>query len=180
MRLTGILIMAVSLTGTGFVLAERGKKRLSLLIQLRQMIYYLKSQILYSNATLPEAVCEVGNHFRISKEGEADDWEPALFFLNIRKALEKKENLPFSDIWYAETERIPPGIPLTPRDRKNLGALGKELGYADRDMQERALLFFLEQLDEAMEGAKAEAESTGKLYRTLGVAAGMFWFILLI
>ena len=77
-------------------------------------------------------------------------------------------------------ERIPSEVSLTKSDRQNLGALGGNLGYADRNMQERTLLFYLEQLDETTERVKAEAESLGKLYRTLGVAAGMFWFVLLV
>ena len=94
MRLMGILFMAVSLSGVGFIWAERGKERLALLLQLRQMVHYLKSQILYSNAALPEAVLEVGNHFR-TLDGESD-WEPALFFLNVSKGLKENRNRTFS------------------------------------------------------------------------------------
>lgn len=180
MRLVGILIMAASLTGVGFVLAERGKERLAFLLRLRHMVYYLKSQILYSNATLPEAVFEVGIHFRTSEKGWENGWEPASFFLNVSKKLDEKGNQPFSDIWQAEVNKIPSEVSLTKSDRQNLGELGRNLGYADRNMQERTLLFYLEQLDETTERVKAEAESLGKLYRTLGVAAGMFWFVLLI
>ncbi len=180
MRLMGIILMTISLIGCGFVFAEKGKKRLAILIQLRQMIHYLKSQILYSNATLPEAVVEVGNHFTDSKREEEIGWEPAFFFLNVGNMLSERGNRTFSEIWQEEAKRVPTEVPLTKSDREHLGALGKNLGYVDRSMQERTLLFYLEQLDETMERVKAEAESIGKLYRTLGVAAGMFWFILLI
>ncbi len=180
MRVMGIVIMAVSLIGGGFAFAEKGKKRLVILVQMRQMIHYLKSQILYSHATLPEAVIEVGNHFKDSKRERETGWEPALFFLDVGRVLAERGNRTFSGIWQAEAKQIPPEVPLTKSDREHLGALGKNLGYADRSMQERSLLFYLEQLDETMEQVKAEAESLGKLYRTLGVAAGMFWFILLI
>ena len=178
MRLMGILLMAVSLFGVGTLLAERGKERLLLLIELRQMIYYLKSQMLYSNAPLPEAVWEVGNHFR-SAEPE-NEWDPSYFFLNVGKRLGAKGSRTFSEVWKEEVATIPSDVPLTKSDRQNLSALGGKLGYADRSMQERTLLFYLEQLDETTERVKAEAESLGKLYRTLGVAAGMFWFVLLV
>ncbi|MBQ5698576.1 MAG: hypothetical protein IIV75_02720, partial [Lachnospiraceae bacterium] len=87
MRLMGIVLMTVSLIGAGFVVAERGNMRLAILIQLRQMIHYLKSQILYSNATLPEAVMEVGNHFLDPKKEYGKGWEPASFFLNVGNML---------------------------------------------------------------------------------------------
>ena len=64
MRLLGIILMALSLTGGGFVCAEHRKERVKILMQLRQMIQYFKSQILYFNATLPEAVLEVGERFK--------------------------------------------------------------------------------------------------------------------
>ncbi|MBR6614728.1 MAG: stage III sporulation protein AB [Lachnospiraceae bacterium] len=180
MRFVGILIMAVSIAGGGFLLAERGKKRLELLLKMRRMIHYLKSQILYSNAPLPEAVWEVGCRFDCSGEEKKGKWEPASLFLNVRKQLDENKNQTFSDVWKSETGMIPLEVPLTQGDRHNLGELGSNLGYADRKMQERTILFYLEQLDETIEMGKAEAESLGKLYRTLGVAAGMFWFVLLI
>ena len=180
MRLLGIMLMTVSLIGAGFVVAERGNMRLAILIQLRQMIYYLKSQIMYSNAALPEAVIEVGNHFTDSEWEHVMRWKPAGFFLNIGNMLSERGDQTFTDVWLAEVKRIPAEIPLTKNDRENLGALGNNLGYADRNMQERTFLFYLEQLDETIGRVKAETESLGKLYRTLGTAAGMFWFILLI
>ena len=180
MRLIGIMIMAISLIGSGFVLGERGKERLAILVQLKLMVHYLKSQILYSNATLPEAVFEVGSHFKALIKEEKDDWGPALFFLNVGNILNEKRDQTFSDIWYEETGRIPASVPLTRMDRESLGSLGRNLGYADRDMQERTILFYLEQLDENIERVKEEADNLGKLYRTLGMAAGMFWVVLLI
>ncbi len=180
MRLIGIVLMTVSLIGAGFWVAERGNMRLAILVQLRQMIHYLKSQVLYSNATLPEAVIEVGNHFPDSEWEHTVRWKPACFFLNVGNVLSERGDQTFTDVWLAEVKRIPEEVPLTKNDRENLGAFGNNLGYADRNMQERTFLFYLEQMDETIGRVRAEAESLGKLYRTLGTAAGMFWFILLI
>lgn len=180
MRLAGIILMTVSLIGAGFVFAEKGKMRLAILMQLRQMIHYLKSQILYSNATLPEAVTEVGSHFSDPDRENDIGWKPDCFFLNVGNTLSERSDLTFSDVWSAEIKRIPADVPLTKNDCENLEALGKNLGYADRNMQERTLLFYLDQLDETIDRVRADAERLGKLYRTLSVAAGMFWFILLI
>lgn len=107
-------------------------------------------------------------------------WKPACFFLNVGTVFVERGDQTFTDVWLAEVKRIPEEVPLTKNDRENLGALGNNLGYADRNMQERTFLFYLEQLDETIGRVKAETESLGKLYRTLGTAAGMFWFILLI
>ena len=151
-----------------------------MLVQLRQMIHYLKSQILYSNATLPEAVDEVGIQFENQGNDREQGWRPSSFFQDVSQLLEEQGNRPFSEVWRLAAERIPPGVSLTKRDRENLRSLGGKLGYTDRNMQERTLLFYLEQLDETTSNVKEEVEILGKLYRTLGVAAGVFWFVLFI
>ena len=164
MRLIGIVLMTVSLIGAGFLFAERGTIRFAILVQLRQMIHYLKSQILYPDSEWEHVM----------------RWKPACFFLNVGTVFVERGDQTFTDVWLAEVKRIPAEVPLTKNDRENLGAFGNNLGYADRNMQERTFLFYLEQLDETIGRVKAETESLGKLYRTLGTAAGMFWFILLI
>ena len=58
-------------------------------------------------------------------------------------------------------------------------ALGENLGYADRDMQERTLLFYLEQTDDSIRFLKKEMETRTKLYRCLGMAAGLFLMVVM-
>ena len=64
-------------------------------------------------------------------------------------------------------------------DRQALVALGENLGYADREMQERTLLFYLEQTDDSIRYLKKELEGRMKLYRSLGMAAGLFLLVVL-
>lgn len=180
MRLLGIFLMSSALTGVGFVFAERRKERFRILEQLRQMIQYLKSQILYSNATLPEAVFEVGERFKNLEKEKKLNWGTETFFEDILRLMEENESQPFSEIWQAAAERIPSGVSLTKGDRENLSALGGKLGYADRNMQECTFHFYQELLDETIKSAKEEVEKMGKLYRTMGVAAGVLWFVLFI
>ncbi len=178
MRIAGILLMAAAAVAAGFFAAERARNRLEILQIFRQMVYHLKSQIMYSNATLPEALCEVGTRFADDRTGI---WkEPGTFLARVGTALTEKRNLIFSEVWNTEVGRIAADVPLGKADRQNLLSLGDNLGYADRSMQERTLLFYLEQTDESIGGLKQEIESLGKLYRTLGVAAGMFLVIILI
>ncbi len=178
MRFVGILLMGASAIGVGFWLAECVKERLDILLLFRQAVYHLKNRILYANATLPEAIWEVGDRF--SHERHGIQREPGEFLLRVAEKLEKNRNAVFSEVWKAEVQGIPKTVPLNHEDLENLAALGENLGYADREMQERTLLFYLEQTDEAIARLKCEVEQLGKLYRTLGVAAGMFLVIFLI
>lgn len=175
MRYIGILIMAGAAIGGGFFAAACLKERLEVLLLFRQMIYHLKGRILYTNATLPEALSEVGTRFSEEREGTLK--EPGELFKRISERLEKEENLPFSEIWKEEIKKLPDQVPMDKADRQNLSALGENLGYADRDMQERTLLFYLEQTDDSIAFLKREIETRTKLYRSLGMAAGLFLMV---
>ena len=178
MRYVGILIMAAAAIGAGFMAADRWKERLEVLQRFRQMIYYLKGQILYANATLPEALAEVGERFLTGHESD-DEYlqEPGKFFMRVCERMEHADGVPFSEIWQEEVDKLPDHFPLGAADRENLAAVGKNLGYADSAMQERTLLFYLEQTDDSIEYLKKELENRTKLYRSLGMAAGLFIMI---
>lgn len=177
MRYVGILIMAGAVIAGGFLAAEQWKEKLSVLLLFRQMIYHLKGQILYSNATLPEALFEVGTRFSDERQGVF--LEPGNFFLQVSKRMKEEGETPFFTIWKEEVGKLPKDFPMDRRDRQNLTALGENLGYADRGMQERTLLFYLEQTDDSIAFLKKETESRTKLYRCLGMAAGLFLIVVM-
>ena len=156
---------------------SRWKEKLELLLLFRQMMFYLKGQILYANATLPEAFREVGGRYAEGRSGFLK--EPGAFFLRVAERLEEQGDVPFPVIWKEEAERFPPGFPLEAGDHKNLLALGENLGYAHKDMQERTLLFYLEETDGSIGFLKREMESRTKLYRCLGMAAGLFLMVVM-
>ena len=63
-------------------------------------------------------------------------------------------------------------------DLQALRSLAENLGYADKKTQERTILFYLEQADDSLAFLKKEMESRTKLYRSLGMAAGLFILVL--
>ena len=69
---------------------------------------------------------------------------------------------------------------LTGADRERLKTLGEVLGYLDREMQLAAIDLYLEQLDCGIAEALEDRGSKERLYRSLGVAGGIFLVILLI
>lgn len=180
MRYLGILIMAAAAIAAGFMAADRWKEQLEILQRFRQMIYHLKGQILYANATLPEALAEVGERFQAGHENNEEYLqEPGKLFIRVCKRMEQDDGAAFSDIWQEEIAKLPDDFPMRSSDREKLAAVGKNLGYADSAMQERTLLFYLEQTDDSIEYLKKELENRTKLYRSLGMAAGLFIMIVL-
>ena len=106
MKYIGILMMAGALAAGGFWAADQWKEKLELLLLFRQMMFYLKGQILYANATLPEAFREVGGRYAEGRSGFLK--EPGAFFLRVAERLEEQGDVPFPVIWKEEAERFPP------------------------------------------------------------------------
>ena len=177
MRYLGLLAMAIGCIGIGFLAADGWKERLEILKLLRQMIYHLKGRILYANETLPEALGEVGSRFEEGRTGML--LEPGKLFLRVKERMEQDRSLPFFVVWKEEIEKLPADFPMDKADRQALVALGENLGYADREMQERTLLFYLEQTDDSIRYLKKELEGRMKLYRSLGMAGGLFLLVVL-
>ena len=94
--------------------------------------------------------------------------------------MEQKKECLFSDIWKNEVDDLAKNMQISVSDQDDLKSFGEQLGYADRQMQERVLMFYLEQLEESIAGLKTEVAVQGKLYRSLGIASGIFVAILLI
>ena len=170
MRVTGILLMAGTLIAGGFALAELGKERLQGLERLRQMVYHLMNRILYANVALPDALEAVGRRFR-GRESE--------FFLKTAERLKAETDMTFASIWMEEAERFFQEGPMARNDRDLLLTLGKQLGYADRAMQERIIRFYLEQTEEEIKAIRAELDAKTRLFRCLGMTAGLFLMVLL-
>ena len=176
MKYLGLLCMAAAAVAGGFLLAGEWEMRVKMLGIFRQMAVYLKARILYSNETLPEALKEIGSRFSDGNPGMAA--EAGLFFLRVEKRMEEEAGKPFAEIWKEEMEKFPDDLPLRKQDLEALQALGENLGYADKKTQERTILFYLEQADDSLAFLKKEMESRTKLYRSLGMAAGLFILVL--
>ena len=55
---------------------------------------------------------------------------------------------------------------------------GEKSRLRGKKTQERTILFYLEQADDSLAFLKKEMESRTKLYRSLGMAAGLFILVL--
>lgn len=168
LKAMGAVLILAGASGYGVALASGYKERLGELEQLRQMIIMLKGQILYANAPLGEALDTIG---RRSKGSLAD------FFCRVAKRIETQQGETFCQIWKEEAKNLEG---MDKGDKSSLMELGEHLGFMDRDMQERTLLLYLEQLEQRIENMRAHKQEKCRLYTSLGVMGGLFLVILLI
>lgn len=178
MKWIGACMVTLGCTGLGQHMAREWRLRLRVLEQLRQMIYFLKGEILYGHTALGEALRRVGERCR-KPEGERGLEGMPLFFLSVAERIERQEGESFSLIWKEELEKIN-DIPLKESDLSSLKALGDHLGYLDLEMQERNLLLYIEQLDGQIMFLKQNVKERTKLYTSLGVMGGLFLSIVML
>lgn len=178
MRWLGAGLVLFSCTSLGVQTAWQWKLRLRWLEQLRQMIYFLKGEILYGHTALNEALSRVGERC-IQAEGDRGLKHLPLFFLSVAERIDRQEGEAFCRIWREEMEKLR-ASPLQEEDRKALQNLGDHLGYLDLNMQERNLLLYLEQLDEQIAYLRLHVKERTKLYTSLGITGGLFLMIVML
>lgn len=174
MKIVGAMLVIAGASGCGFGLAGQYGQRLRELEQLRQMIFLLKGQILYANAPLSEAFETIGRR----TEGVLSE-----LFLKVAERIDGQQGESFAQIWQEEIELLgKPGVSLalSKTDRQTLKTLGEHLGFLDRDMQERNLLLYLEQLDMRIQQLREHKQERCRLYTSLGIMGGLFLTILLV
>lgn len=177
MKLAGAAMVIGGASGCGFWLAGQYGQRLRELEQLRQMIFLLKGQILYANAPLSEAFETVGSR----TEGAL-----AELFVTVAERIDGQQGESFYQIWQEEiaasgiTGKNTGSLALSKSDRQALVSLGEHLGFLDRDMQERNLLLYLEQLDMRIQQMREHKQERCRLYTSLGIMGGLFLTILLV
>ncbi len=170
LKLTGSAMILCGASGCGLWMSGRYRERLKLLEQLRQMVFLLKGQILYANATLAEAFEAVGRR----TEGCMSE-----LFGQAAERIRARPEESFAQLWAGIVADIGGEEPLTKADRQSLAAMGEHLGFLDREMQERNLLLYLEQLDLTIGELREHRQERCRLYSSLGVMGGLFLVILL-
>ena len=165
MKVTGALLVMVSCTGLGTETARQLKERRKLLETLKRMISQLKGEILYSNLPLPAAFLRAGQR----NAGAA-----AALFLSIAKRMEETEGESFDEVWKLETELFFKSCPLDTAEMEGLRAFGSCLGYLDRDMQERTIDFYMEELEQGIQVLRKAEPEKCRLFRGLGILGGLF------
>ncbi|WP_251494275.1 stage III sporulation protein AB [Otoolea muris] len=171
MKLLGAALVVGSCTGFGLGAARRLRERRRLLEILRQMIFHLRGEILYANAPLSCALLRTGNR--------GSGWAAALF-TESAKELEREGGEPFEVIWKRQVELLSGDTVLKEPDLKALLRFGMNLGYLDRDMQEKTMQLYLEELELALERLRREEPDKSRLLFGMGVLGGLFLTVILI
>ena len=170
LKLLGAVFVIISCSKIGADMAARLSVRRGILKKIKVMVIHLRGEILYGNAPLYEGFQKAGK--RAEPEG--------LLFETVAERVLKGLGEDFFTIWQEEAGAYAARTPLSGEEGEQLLAFGEHLGYLDREMQERTLALYLEELEQEIEGLNQEISQKSRLYTSAGVLAGLFLTVILI
>lgn len=166
---SSIIVAASALIGRE--LAHTYVKRTQVLSSLQGALSRLETEIVHYASRLPEAMMRIGESI-----GGASG---KLFYLTGQLLTERK-SLTVSDAWHSSLEQNKEVLSLQREDLDILQRFGDQLGSSDKEGQIKFIKLTLMQLHEEELKARALREKYEKMYRSLGLLAGIALAVILL
>lgn len=180
-RILGAFLVIFASTGMGLYFGSNIKDRLEKLQMLKQQFTAIRSDIGYSKTTLPEAMQNMAERLSLDKtlKNKASK-EFAGFYQEIAQRLMERTGVPLQEIWNNAIEHHLKGTTLNSSDLQLLSSLGGQFGGLDREMQLKTIDLYLARLEEERLSEVQKAGEKMRLYRTLGLLAGVFLVVVML
>ena len=171
-KFIGIAMLIATAVATGSIMAYRVKQRVEELIYIKKLMLMFKGELRYKNAMLSEAFMSVA----IRARGPYDK-----LFEGLSEATEKNYTTTMAKVFEMKVDEILIGNTfLKKEDIHWFKELGETMGYQDQKMQLANIDLYIDRLSSVVDEEKEKMNETMKMYRTLGVMAGLLVAIALI
>lgn len=142
------------------------------MLYLQKLIYYVQSEIGYAKTYLSEI-------FEMTGRKTKEPYQKWLLELSNWMKEENQES--FHEMWEKSIEMyLDKEVRIPKKEMQRLKELGKQLGTSDVQSQIRFLEFYLQQIRETANDLRMDLYSRKKLSYCMGIASGIFLFVLLI
>lgn len=170
-KAAGCLLILAATSAWGSKAACELGQRYEQARQLELLMIRLRSEILYARTCLGDVFLSLGDEFP----------DPYASWMRLMcQEMEKRQGSAFFEIWRDAVAKCLADSALPDKDRNRLADLGSQLGEADLEIQIRALDLYLEELKRSMEDMREEMKNKQKLFRCMGIMAGLFIMVFLI
>lgn len=170
MRLLGAVAVVGGAAALGFYYASLEKERTQDLLELKKALLILSSEIEYMRTPLPTASTNIGKR--------AQRWVGPLF-TRFGELLTNNESETAYRLWMQAITEMKGSTNLTNEDWEVVEGFGKTLGYLDKQMQQNAIGYVVEYIDEKAETLQKKSETNKKMYRSLGILGGLLLAVVL-
>ena len=163
------MVLAAS-SGMGFLFSKMSLERIVDLKEWYKGLMVIKNEIGYALTPMAEAF------FLAQKKTEG----PISVFFGEVGGLLRNANIPLDQLSDNNITGQLKTSCLNETDIQSAAVFIKELGAKDKESQISQLELMIRNLEEAIEDAKEKNEKNGKLFKTLGVLAGVFVIVIFI
>lgn len=169
LRLLGGIMVVVSSSIMGFLIANSYHERPVFLKKLQVALSMLETEMNYGHTPLPIALENVGSKCKTKISN--------LFFVTRQNLISKKYTA--SEAWEEALYTICEECSFSDEDLNILIAFGKYLGSTNREDQIKNIKFTISNLKQQEAVALEEKQQNEKLWKYLGVLSGLMIFLLL-
>ncbi|MBQ2745985.1 MAG: stage III sporulation protein AB [Lachnospiraceae bacterium] len=171
-KIIGIAMLVASAIATGSVMACQVKERVEELLYLKKLMLIFKGELRYKNAMLSEAFMSVAMRAKAPYDS---------LFRELSEATEDNHSMTMSKVFEDKVDQVLGGNTfLNKEDVTRLKELGDTMGYQDQKMQLANIDLYVDRLSQTVDEEKEKMSETMKMYKTLGVMAGIMIAIVLI
>ena len=171
LKIIGSFLIIICAGGFGFAFSNDYKTRLNELNDIKKIMIMLKGEIRFAKIPLGEAFSNISKRI---------DDKYYIFLENISDRLKKLNGESFYKIWEEEIDLNLTKLKLNSQDIINLKHFGENMGYLDNEMQIHSIDLYIEELEYEISKMTEQMATNTKVFKCLGIMAGMFVVIMLI
>lgn len=170
LKIIGCMLVVVSTSYLGFLFSKKYADRPLQLKMLQGMLHMFETEVYYLSSPIGEAFVKIT---RLNSGPAAN------IFRSAAEYIESDEGLSAFEAWERAVRDNVGRTAFTEEDGDILISFGKSLGNSDMEGQLKNIRFFIAQLKLQEEKAEENRRKNEKLYKHLGVLAGLAIVIIL-
>jgi len=170
LRVIGSLAVLLGCTGLGLYYSSKEGFRISELLELKKALLILASEIEYMRTPLSIACANIAKR--------TENTTHALFHM-FAESLANSEGQTAYQLWTEATTGIKAKSFMAEEDFSAIDSFGKTLGYLDKQMQQNAINYTSNYIDEKTTELQIRSNKSKRMYRSLGVICGLLITVIL-
>lgn len=162
--LGGILIVAAT-SIYGLMLDSDMRKRLKELLEMKRIMFLLKSETGYNAAPIKEAL------YNISKRTSGK-------YADILSRIYESDEVDICEVWKRQWKKGLESFHLAPEEKEEIIILADSMGLQDTKSQNAQFDLYLSKLEEAINELTGEIPKKSKVYKCVGIGGGVILAII--
>jgi len=170
LRLIGALAVIGGCVGLGMYYAAKESVRAGELLEFKKALLILSSEIEYMRSPLTVACSNIAKRTNALV---------SVIFSTFSESLATGEGETAYRLWVSAVESVKEASYMSHEDWDVIESFGKTLGYLDKNMQQNAIDYAINYIDEKAVELHLHGSKNKRMYRSLGVIGGLLVTVVL-